>query len=358
MADRYFQGYVYQMQNSIPRMFGVIKNKEIVSCSNQELIGNQNSFDLMQQKSNENECFVIGGNTYRIFYQNSFIKFAVFVEGTDQLANNYTTILAVCFAGLKAHFEENYNRHLFYKELFMEKILPEDVSVRANMLKLPLIKSRVVFLLRFLRVNAEWNLSGLGKNIKKPEKYDIFPITETDVLLIAEVRSNLSREELEQTAEALQEAARISLGAEAMVGIGSIVTEIRQLSDSYKEALYALELLYLFEGKKKVLNYNHLGVNRLIYQLPLPLCEVYLREVFIKGGFDSLEAVTLETVKCFFGNSLNISETARQLYIHRNTLMYRLEKVKKLTGLDVRIFDHAIVFRLAMMIYRHVKFKE
>ena len=136
------------------------------------------------------------------------------------------------------------------------------------------------------------------------------------------------------------------------------MTDIRQLTESYKESLYVLALLYLFEDGTTVIHYNHLGINRLIYQLPLPLCERYLNEVFIKGSFASLEEETLETVKCFFSNDLNVSETARQLFIHRNTLMYRLEKIKRLTGLDIRIFDQAIIFKLAMVIYRHVKYKE
>ena len=114
MADRFFQGYVYQLQGSIPRTFGVIDNKEIVSCSNQELIGNRNSFQLMSCRAAENECFFAGNNTYRIFYENSFVKFAVFVEGTDKVAREYATILSVCFTGMKSYFDEKYNRPLFY----------------------------------------------------------------------------------------------------------------------------------------------------------------------------------------------------------------------------------------------------
>ena len=142
MADRFFQGYVYQLQGSIPRTFGVIDNKEIVSCSNQELIGNRNSFQLMSCRAAENECFFAGNNTYRIFYENSFVMCAVFEEGTDKVAREYATILSDCFTGMKSYFEEKYNRHLFYKNLFLENILPEDINVRANMMKIPLLKPR------------------------------------------------------------------------------------------------------------------------------------------------------------------------------------------------------------------------
>ena len=186
MADRFFQGYVYQLQGSISRTFGVIDNKEIVSCSNQELIGNRNPFQLMSHRTVENECFSVGNNTYRMFYENSFVKFAVFVEGTDKVAEEYATILSVCFTGMKSYFEEKYNRHLFYKNLFLETILPGDINVRANMMKIPLLKPRVVFLLRFPRVDTQWDLGLLFSNTEKPGKYEIFSMTETDVILIAE----------------------------------------------------------------------------------------------------------------------------------------------------------------------------
>lgn len=358
MADRFFQGYVYQLQNSISRTFGVIDNREIISCSNQELIGQKNTFNLMSRTNEENDGFIAGKNTYRIFYENSLVKFAVFVEGIDKEAKDYATILSVCFTGMKSYFEEKYNRHLFYKNLFLENILSEDVNVRANMLKIHLLKPRAVFLLRFEHVDAQWELNHLFLAMDRPGKYEILSMTETDVIIIAEVRSNTSREDLENMGAYFQKKAEELFGVLPVVGIGSIVTDIRQLTESYKESLYVLELLYLFEDGTTVLHYNHLGINRLVYQLPLPLCERYLNEVFIKGSFASLEEETLETVKCFFSNDLNVSETARQLFIHRNTLMYRLEKIKRLTGLDIRIFDQAIIFKLAMVIYRHVKYKE
>ena len=358
MADRFFQGYVYQLQNSISRTFGVIDNREIISCSNQELIGQKNTFNLMSRTNEENDGFIVGKNTYRIFYENSLVKFAVFVEGVDKEAKDYATILSVCFTGMKSYFEEKYNRHLFYKNLFLENILSEDVNVRANMLKIHLLKPRAVYLLRFEYIDPQWELHHLFLAMDRPGKYEIFSMTETDVIIIAEVRSNTSREDLENMGAYFQKKAEELFGVLPVVGIGSIVTDIRQLTESYKESLYVLALLYLFEDGTTVIHYNHLGINRLIYQLPLPLCERYLNEVFIRGSFASLEEETLETVKCFFSNDLNVSETARQLFIHRNTLMYRLEKIKRLTGLDIRIFDQAIIFKLAMVIYRHVKYKE
>lgn len=358
MADRFFQGYVYQLQERIPRTFGVINNNEIVSCSNQEMIGAKTAFDLMKVERSEGKCFVVGETTYCIFYENAFIKFAVFVYGKDKTAEDYATILAVCFTSMKSYFEEKFDQHIFYKNMFLENILEEDIYVRANMLKISVLKPRVVFLLRFPYVNSQWNLNEFLLSMDKPSKYEMFTMTETDIVLIAETKSNSSREEVSKMGKLFQKKAQELFGAVPVVGIGSIVTDIRQLSDSYKESLYVLALLYLFEGKQTVINYNSLGINRLIYQLPLSLCESYLKEVFIKGSFETIELEVLDTVNCFFENNLNVSETARQMYVHRNTLMYRLEKIKKLTGLDVRVFDEAMIFKLAMVIYKHVKYKK
>ena len=358
MADRFFQGYVYQLQGSIPRTFGVLHNGEIVSCSNQELIGQCKPPAQSDRRHAGEDCFVIKNDTYRVFYKNSFVTYMVFVEGVDSAAEDYATILAVCFTGMKSYFEEKYNRSLFYKNLFLENYLPEDIGVRASMLRIAVMKARAVFLLRFPRIDGGWDLSSLTKRMEKPEKYELVAMTETDAIVIAETGTNISHRDLEALGTVFQQAAFELFGCRPIVGIGSVVIDIRQLADSYRESLYVLALIYLFEGKRTVIDYNHLGINRLIYQLPLPLCEKYLNEVFLRGGFESLETETMDTVDCFFKNNLNVSETARQLFIHRNTLMYRLEKVKKLTGLDLRVFDHAIIFKLAVVIHRHLKYKE
>jgi len=355
MANRFFQGYIYQLQNTIHGIFGVIDNKEIISCSNQELIGNKNTFSLMKVDNRGQAAFVQGDYTYRIFYESSFMRLAVFAEGKNTAAKDYVDILSVCFAGMKSYFEENYNRHLFYKNLFLGNILPEDINVRAKMLKIPPLTSRIVYLLRFKQVQSDWDLSMINTLAEYSEDDEIFDMTETDVIVISKMRAGAEQKTVLEKGRKLQEDALKLYKEEPIVGVGSIVVDIRQLTDSYKEAVYALELLYLFDADRTILDYNHLGIRRLIYQLPLPICEIYLQDVFIKGSFESLDQATLEVVKCFFDNNLNVSETARQLFIHRNTLMYRLEKVRKLTGLDLKQFDHAIVFRLAMIVNDHVK---
>ncbi len=132
------------------------------------------------------------------------------------------------------------------------------------------------------------------------------------------------------------------------------MTSLKDLARSFKEAQTALEIGKVFEKEKNIVSYKNLGIGRLIYQLPTTLCEMFLSEVFKQGSIDSLDQETLLTISKFFENNLNVSETARKLFVHRNTLVYRLEKIKKLTGLDIREFDNAIIFKVALMVNRYL----
>ena len=148
------------------------------------------------------------------------------------------------------------------------------------------------------------------------------------------------------------------LKKEALVAYGTVVGEIKEVSRSYKEARMALDVGKIFYSDKNVVAYNRLGIGRLIYQLPLPLCQMFIREIFDGKSPDDLDEETLSTINKFFDNSLNVSETSRQLYIHRNTLVYRLDKLQKTTGLDLRVFDDAITFKIALMVVKYMKYME
>ena len=140
----------------------------------------------------------------------------------------------------------------------------------------------------------------------------------------------------------------------AVVGIGTAVSGIKDLARSFKEAQIALEVGKVFDTEKNIVSYDNLGIARLIYQLPTTLCETFLREVFKRGSIEALDQETLFTIQRFFENNLNVSETSRKLFVHRNTLVYRLEKIKKLTGLDLREFEDAIVFKVALMVKKYL----
>ena len=141
----------------------------------------------------------------------------------------------------------------------------------------------------------------------------------------------------------------------ATVAYGTIISELKEVSRSYKEAKMALDVGKIFYSNKSVIAYNNLGIGRLIYQLPIPLCKMFIKENFNGKSPDDFDEETLTTINKFFENDLNVSETSRQLFVHRNTLVYRLEKIYKLTGLDLRKFDQAIVFKVAMMVHKYLE---
>ena len=181
---------------------------------------------------------------------------------------------------------------------------------------------------------------------------------EKSIILVQELKEGESYEQVDETAKMLRDMLNTEAMSDVKIAYGTIVNEIRQVSRSYKEAKLALDVGKIFYMERSIIAYNTLGIGRLIYQLPLPLCQMFMKEVFTEAKPDSFDEETLTTINKFFENSLNVSETARQLYIHRNTLVYRLEKLQKSTGLDIRVFDDALTFKIAMMVVSYMKYME
>ena len=173
-------------------------------------------------------------------------------------------------------------------------------------------------------------------------------------MLIKELKEMLKVEAIEQMAHQIYDTVTADLMKPIVVGMSRVAANINELNNSYKEAQIAIEVGKVFSEEKNVLSYDNLGIGRLIYQLPIKLCELFLEEVFKKGDLTTLDEETVLTINKFFENDLNVSETSRQLFVHRNTLVYRLEKIYKLTGLDLRKFDQAIVFKVAMMVHKYL----
>ena len=181
---------------------------------------------------------------------------------------------------------------------------------------------------------------------------------EKNIIVVREVLENESYEDLGRTAEMIVNLFRSDPDADAHVAYGTIVNEIKEVSRSYKEARMALDVGRIFFAERDVVAYSTLGIGRLIYQLPIPLCRMFIKEIFDGKSPDDFDEETLTTINKFFENSLNVSETSRQLYIHRNTLVYRLDKLQKYTGLDLRVFEDAITFKIALMVVKYMKYME
>ncbi len=183
-------------------------------------------------------------------------------------------------------------------------------------------------------------------------------VDEKNIIVVKELDSTDGHEELEKTARNIYALLAEDGEEDALVAYGTVVNDIKEVSKSYKEAKLALDVGKIFFGERNVIAYSTLGIGRLIYQLPIPLCKMFIREIFEGKSPDDFDEETLTTINKFFENNLNVSETSRQLYIHRNTLVYRLDKLQKSTGLDLRVFEDAITFKIALMVVKYMKYME
>ena len=186
----------------------------------------------------------------------------------------------------------------------------------------------------------------------------ITQVDEKNIILVKEVKANEGYEDMDKTARVILDMLNTEAMTKVHVAYGTIVEEIKDVSRSYKEAKMALDVGKIFYGDRNVVAYSSLGIGRLIYQLPMPLCKMFIREIFGDKSPEEFDEETLATINKFFENSLNVSETSRQLYIHRNTLVYRLDKLQKSTGLDLRVFEDAITFKIALMVVKYMDYME
>ena len=244
------------------------------------------------------------------------------------------------------------------KDNFIKNLLLVDIYNRAKKLHIETDVKRCVFIIE-TKAEKDNNALETVRNIFSVKTKDfITAVDEKNIILVKEVKPTDTYEELNKTAEIIVD----MLSTEAMISVhvafGTIVNEIKEVSRSYKEAKMALDVGKIFYSDKNIIAYSNLGIGRLIYQLPIPLCRMFIKEIFDGKSPDEFDDETLTTINKFFENSLNVSETSRQLYIHRNTLVYRLDKIEKSTGLDLRIFEDAITFKIALMVVKYMKYME
>ncbi|MBD9097423.1 MAG: PucR family transcriptional regulator [Ruminococcaceae bacterium] len=354
MSNRLFQGVVHQMRDAIDRVVGVVdETSAVLSCSELSKIGETNDF-VAFSISEAKETFVCEGYTYKTFGTKLKPEFAVFVEGTDEAAEKFAGLLAVSLAKIKQYYDEKYDRNNFIKNVILDNILPGDIYVKARELHFNAEATRVALLIRIMSANDISAFDVIQNLFPDKQKDFVFTINETDLVLIKEIKPGIEVKDLEKLARSIVDTLGSEFYTRVVVGIGTTVTGIKELARSFKEAQVALEVGKVFDTERTIVPYESLGIARLIYQLPTTLCEGFLKEVFKKGSIDSLDHETLFTIQKFFENNLNVSETSRKLFVHRNTLVYRIEKIKKITGLDLREFDHAIVFKIALMVKKYL----
>ncbi|MBE6806663.1 MAG: PucR family transcriptional regulator [Ruminococcaceae bacterium] len=353
MSNRMFQSVIHQTKEAIERTVGIVdENLSVIACSDLGRVGEVSPLD--GEAFTATELFVQDGYTYMPFGARPHCEYLLFVEGEDEPAARYAALLAISLSSIKQFHDEKFDRGNFVKNVILDNILPGDIYLKARELRFNNDVSRVVLLIRVLS-RPEISAFDVVQNLFPDKAKDfVININESDIALVKEVRPGTDPKDLEKLARSIVDTLGSEFYTQAIVGIGTTVEGIKDLAGSFKEAQVALEVGKVFDNERPIIRYDHLGVARLIYQLPTTLCEMFLREVFKRGSIESLDQETLFTIQKFFENNLNVSETSRKLFVHRNTLVYRLEKIKRLTGLDLREFDDAIVFKVALMVKKYL----
>ena len=265
-----------------------------------------------------------------------------------------------CFQiqNLLVAYKERFDKDNFIKNLLLDNLLLVDIYNRAKKLHIDTDVRRVVFIVETNRDKEGNELERIRGIFGGKSKDFVTAVDEKNIIVVREVAENETYEDLNKTAESIVSLFRSDADSNVHVAYGTIVNEIKEVSRSYKEARMALDVGKIFFEENDVIAYSTLGIGRLIYQLPIPLCKMFIKEIFDGRSPDDFDEETLTTINKFFENSLNVSETSRQLYIHRNTLVYRLDKLQKSTGLDLRVFEDAITFKIALMVVKYMKYME
>jgi carbohydrate diacid regulator len=284
-------------------------------------------------------------------------EYIVFIEGEDKMAEKMSKLLAISLGNIKSLYDEKYDKGSFIKNIILDNILPSDIYIKSKELHFNTEESRIVFLIKFLGKTDMLPFEMLQNMFPDKSRDYVISVGEYDIVLVKELKPGTEMKEIEKLAVNISDTLSTEFYTKVAIGISTVVDNIKDLAKAYQEAQVALEVGKVFETEKNIISYENLGIGRLIYQLPTTLCEMFLQEVFKKGRLESLDRETLMTIQCFFENNLNVSETSRKLFVHRNTLVYRLEKIRKLTGLDLREFEHAITFKVALMVRKYLDSK-
>ena len=357
MSNRLFQSVIHQMKDAVDRIIGVVdENGVIIACSELIKIGEIRQ-GIRDELIYTSDIVVSGGYTYRPIGISTKSEYIVFVEGEDKNAEKTSKLLSISLSNIKNLYDEKYDKGSFIKNIILDNILPSDIYIKSKELHFNTEEVRIVFLIKFLGKTDMMPFEMLQNMFPDRSKDYVISVGEHDIVLVKDIKAGTDIKEIEKLATNIADTISTEFYAKVSIGISTTVDNIKDLARAYKEAQVALEVGKVFETEKNIISYENLGIGRLIYQLPTTLCEMFLQEVFKKGSLETLDRETLMTIQSFFENNLNVSETSRKLFVHRNTLVYRLDKIRKLTGLDLREFEHAITFKVALMVKKYLNSK-
>ena len=299
----------------------------------------------------------LGCQFFKVFDEHQ-LEYILLAKGDSEDVYMIGKIASFQIQNLLVAYKERFDKDNFVKNLLLDNLLLVDIYNRAKKLHIDTEARRVVFIVETNREKDGNELERVRALLGGKPRDFITAVDEKNIIVVQEVMDNEGHEELNKTAEVILGLFRSNDDLEIHIAYGTVVNEIKEVSRSYKEARMALDVGKIFFEERQVIAYSTLGIGRLIYQLPIPLCKMFIKEIFDGKSPDEFDEETLTTINKFFENSLNVSETSRQLYIHRNTLVYRLDKLQKSTGLDLRVFEDAITFKIALMVVKYMKYME
>ena len=300
----------------------------------------------------------IQGYQYFKVYDEQQLEYIVVAAGAGEDTYTIGKMIAFQIQGLLVAYKERFDKDNFIKNLLLDNLLLVDIYNRSKKLHVDINARRVVMIVEVGPDKDGDELDRVRSVFGGKTKDFVTAVDEHNIIVVKELGENDTFEDVDKIAAVIIDAFHDKDNKNIRVSYGTVVGEIKEVSRSYKEASMAMDVGKIFFNEKKIIAYSALGIGRLIYQLPIPLCKMFISEIFDNKSPDDFDEETLTTIDKFFENSLNVSETSRQLYIHRNTLVYRLDKLEKSTGLDLRVFEDAITFKIALMVVKYMKYME
>lgn len=354
MAFKVFQSVVTRIRETIGNEFGITDGSGAVIASTlEEEIGMIH--DQCSDFLTSNAMYIEKPNlVMKKIEINGRLDFVLYLVSDHPERKKHAELISISLENAKLYYDEKYDRNNFMKNVLLGNILPGDITIRAKELRVKSESRRIVYLIRTEKTRELYAYNIIQSLFPNNSKDYIILLDDQNTVLVKELKDKEDNEEVHKKARIIIDTLNSELMIKASVGIGTEAETLRDVARSYKDSQTALKIGQIFEAEKNIVDYNHLGIGRLIYQLPTTLCKLFLNEVFREGVFETIDQETMLTIQKFFENNLNVSETSRQLFIHRNTLVYRLDKIQKITGMDLRKFDDAIYFKVAMMVKKYL----
>lgn len=338
--------------------FCVLDTEGKVLAATFEGVQNYESSVLSFVESPADSQVIQGCQFFKIFDEQQ-LEYVLLADGESEDVYMVGKIAAFQVQSLLVAYKERFDKDNYIKNLLLDNLLLVDIYNRAKKLHIDTEVKRVIFIIETSHEKDSAALDNVRNLLGGKSKDFITAVDEKNIIVVKELSDKDGSRELDKMARDMLETLKNEGGEERIhIAYGTVVNDIKEVSKSYKEAKLALDVGKIFFDEKDIVAYSTLGIGRLIYQLPIPLCKMFIKEIFEGKSPDDFDEETLTTINKFFENSLNVSETSRQLYIHRNTLVYRLDKLQKSTGLDLRIFEDAITFKIALMVVKYMKYME